>query len=65
MSETALHWKKHVTVRSLHLQKDTHSVLDTTFFFYLFFFSFLFPLQENNGTIKDTQKLLEAFKSFS
>lgn len=59
MSETASHWKKHVTVRSLHLQKDTHSILDTTFFF------FLFPLQENNGTIKNTQKLMEAFKSFS
>lgn len=30
LTEAASHWKKQAPVRLLHLQKDAHSILDTT-----------------------------------
>lgn len=30
LTEAASHWKKQATARLLHLQKDAHSILDTT-----------------------------------
>lgn len=58
LTEAASHWEKQAPVRLLHLQKDAHSILDTTVICF-----FPFSLQENNDTIKNTLKSLKAFES--